>query len=322
MADMLPYAPLLGVNDFRKKIDKPALLRSYILYFMARLQTMFKYEGLPDTIPAQWLEHYMMNNGHCIIGKYNDDLYTFFGGWGGEPDAYYVPTTYIVANPYLKHYKTYEIDKDCVLFKNDTYAQGLIPLLNRYCSMMVENDITMNIADIMARATITISAADDNTKASATEWLNQLVNGKLGVIGESAFLDGLKINSFESAAHTLTDLIETQQYLKASLYNEIGLNANWNAKREAIGSNESALNDDMLTPLIDNMLALRQEAVDKVNKMFGTNITVSFNGAWEENEIEVEAALEMVENQAEAVDQEEMNDEPADEPEEEEPKDE
>ena len=83
-----------------------------------------------------------------------------------------------------------------------------------------------------------------------------------------------------------------QQYLKASFYNEIGLNANWNAKRESINSNESQLNDDMLTPLIDNMLKERQEGVDRVNKLFGTDISVEFNSAWKENEEEKEIILD------------------------------
>mgnify|MGYP003296259741 CR=1 FL=1 len=178
---------------------------------------------------------------------------------------------------------------------NDTYAQGILPLLKKYCSLMVENDITMNIADIMSRASLILSAADDNTKNSAELFLKRIIEGKLGVIGETPFLvanqdKSLSINNIANCSNTLTDLIEYHQYLKASFYNELGLQSNYNMKREAINSNESQLNEDMLHPFIDDMLRERQEGLDKVNKMFGTDITVRFNSAWEINEREEEAA--------------------------------
>ena len=98
------------------------------------------------------------------------------------------------------------------------------------------------------------------------------------------------------------------QYVKASLYNELGLQSNYNMKREAIMSGESQLDEDMLHPLIDNMLKERQDALEKVNAMFGTNISVSFNSAWELNEREQEAAIEMIESEADNAGMENNND--------------
>ena len=65
-------------------------------------------------------------------------------------------------------------------------------------------------------------------------------------------------------------------------------------KRESINSNEAQLNDDMLLPLIDDMLKNRQDALDKVNNMFGTDISVEFNSAWEDNQIELDNAQEQI----------------------------
>ena len=95
-------------------------------------------------------------------------------------------------------------------------------------------------------------------------------------------------NSTNTNANQLTNLIEYHQYLKAGWYNDLGLNSNWNCKRESINSNEAQLNDDMLLPLIDDILKCRKEAVEKINSMFGTEITVEFNSAWEDNQIELE----------------------------------
>lgn len=293
------YPTLNNKVDFEKPVDKGLMLDSYIKYYLARLQSMFKYKGLPDSIPSKWLEHYLLVNGQCIFCKNGDDLIVTTGGQGGEPNIYYIPTKYIVANPYVREStrKTYTIGEDCVLIRNDTYSQGLIPLLTRYCMQLVENDISLNVTDIIARAMLTITAASAQDKESVDLWFKKLRQGELGAIGELPSMVGnndknINITPFRECSSVLTNLIEYHQYLKASLYNEIGLNANYNMKRESINSNESQLNDDMLTPLIDDMLARRKEALEEVNSMFGTDISVEFNSAWKENEEEHEKALE------------------------------
>ena len=58
-------------------------------------------------------------------------------------------------------------------------------------------------------------------------------------------------------------------------------------KRESINTNESQLNQDSLLPLIDNMLNQRQLACKKINKMFGTNISVELNSSWKKVNEEV-----------------------------------
>ena len=300
------YPALNHKYDFDKPLDKGALYSSYMFYYLARLQSMFKYDGLPDTVPAKWLEHYLLANGSCVFIMDGDDLIATTGGMGGIPDRYYIPTQYIVANPYVKEEtrRTYTIGEDCVLARNDTYSQGVIPLLSRYISQLVENEVTMNTADILARAMLTISATDTQTKESVEKWLSDLRKGRLSAIGELPSMVGnqdrsLNVTPFQSVASTLTDLIEYHQYLKAGLFNELGLNSNYNMKRESINSNESQLNDDMLHPFIDDMLKMRKEFCEQVNDMFGTNISVEFDSAWLDNELEAEATLQAIQTEAE-----------------------
>lgn len=305
------YPTLKYKYDFDKGIDKPLALRAYICYFLDRLQSMFKWEGLPDTIPQKWLESYLLTDGQCAVINTSKGLFATNGGMGADPNEYYIPTKYIVTNPWLpegstagKQYTIYGEEQNAVLVRNDIYTVGLMPLLLKYCTQMVENDITMSIADIWARASVAMSAADDQTRESAELWLKRLKKGELGVIGEAPFLAGnqnesLRTNPIGTVAGTLTDLIEYHQYLKAGLYNEIGLNSNYNMKREAIMSNETKLNDDALHPLIDTMLACRKEAAEEINRLFGTEITVEFNSAWEDNEKENEAIMQQIEATAE-----------------------
>ena len=96
-------------------------------------------------------------------------------------------------------------------------------------------------------------------------------------------------------ANTIIQLIELQQYLKASWYNEIGLNANFNMKREYLSEEEIRSSTDVLLPLIDDMLRCREEAVSLVNSTFGTSIGVKKNSAWENKQDELDTEQEQKE---------------------------
>ena len=290
-----------GMGDFIRSYDfkdKKKNTQSYIVYMLNRVMQMFDYNNLPDTIPKRMIELYTMVNGHSVIVKHEGKLYVCFGGFAGEPDEYYMPKQYIVANPYLKLFKTYTIGEDCVLVRNDSLMYGLMPLFSRYSSALVENDITMNMVDINSRIAALIDARDDATRVSAEKFLNDMEDGKNGVIASSTFFDGIRAQPYgEHNYQRLTDLIEYQQYMKASWFNELGLNANYNMKREAITSNESQLNDDMLLPLIDDMFECRQQAIDEINDMFGTDISISWGSTWEDNDEELELAQDLLEAQ-------------------------
>ena len=299
--DKYTYGFLNGIQyDF---CDKKTSINNHIAYMLNRTQSMFRYDGLPDSIPERILELYLQTNGHVCFYDYKDTLYVFTGGFGGIPDVYYMPTEYIISNPYLKLSKTVIIDKECIIIPNDSLYIGLMPLYEKYATALCENEISMNIATINSRIVSLISSGDDRTTKSAEKYLQDIIDGKIGVIGENTFLEGVKSQPYGTTANSnsITNLIEYEQYLRASWYNEIGLNANYNMKRESINSGESQLNNDMLLPLIDNMLTCREIGIQKVNNMFGTNISVSLASSWQDNveEIELEhnAIIDNNENQ-------------------------
>jgi len=275
--------------------DKDRARGQYIGYFLNRTQSMFKWEGLPETIPARMLELYLQTNGNACFYKHEGNLYVFFGGRGGTPDVYYMPTIYTIANPALHLNVMANIDIDCVVMPNDSMYMGLLPLFDRYATAMTETELSIDIACVNARIIDLISANDDRTRESALKYLEDVRAGKLGVIAGNEFLNGISATPYGATGHnTITDLIELMQYQKASCFNELGLNANYNMKRESLNSSESQLNNDALLPLIDDMLNCRKLYAEKVNKMFGTEISVDFNSSWKDNIEEIDASLQAI----------------------------
>lgn len=269
-----------SLYDYRAKEEN---VSTHVWYMVDRLLTMFEWSGLPDTIPQRMIELYHIINGNMIVTEVNGELYALTGGLGGEPDAYYQPTLYTVANPYLNLSKSYKIDTECVLCRNDSMMIGLIPLCVRNATGIVETELSLYIANINSRIIQLITASDDRTKAAGDEYIGKVEDGNLGIILDEAFCGGIKTSPYNNTStRNITDLIELLQYSKASWYNELGLNANYNMKRESINSGESQLNNDALLPLVDNMLKCRKESAEKINAMYGTNISVRLSSAWKD----------------------------------------
>lgn len=293
-------------------LDKRAAIFQYVQYMLDRTSQMFKYSGLPETIPDYMIELILQQRGFACfaevetlepqyrLGGNKQGLFILRGAFGERPDIYLRPTGFIVANPALEKSYNFTIGKDCEIIKNDTRAIGLLPLFFRYAQQMAENDISIRSAQINSRQRTIISTRTDRERESAVEYTKQLVAGELTIIGEDPFFEGIKVQSAGSAApNTIIQLIELQQYLKASWFNEIGLNTNFNMKREYLSAEEIAANTDVLLPLVDDMLYCRQQALDRVNRMFGTNITVEKNSSWSNKARESEAEIVRMENDAE-----------------------
>lgn len=291
--------PTSPVNCNCDILDKDKSAFDYIQYMFDRTNSMFKYENLPDTIPQYMLEYMLQIYGTVAIINHNDSLYALRCNFGGPPDPYYRPTQAVAANPALAITATYRIvnnfppfDKTtwesyppCVQMLNDTQRQGLMPLFSRYAYQMVENDISIHSAQINLRHQSIIAADTGPELESANKYLKDLEAGKIGAIGKRPFLDGITVTNTSTPTNIIMQLIDLQQYLKASWYNEVGLNSNFNMKSQYLSIDEINSSTDILLPLIDNMLFSRQRAVESINAEFGTNITVEKDSSWERREL-------------------------------------
>lgn len=273
--------------------NKDKSVNGYIRKMLAITQAMFVYKGLPETIPQSNLENLLQTNGNVFVTEVDGKMYAFTGGLGGVPNAYNEATQYIVSNPYLNLNKSYKIDVEGVLIKNDSGANSLLPIFGKYGVLCSDTLLSLNTCSVLSRITMLISASDDKTKQSADDFITKILQGDFSVIGENAFFKGVNLQSISTqSSNQITQLIELLQYFKASAFNEIGLNANYNLKRERLNTSEVQMNVDALNPYVDNMLQERKKAVEKINAMFGTEISVELASSWairkEENKTENE----------------------------------
>lgn len=306
-----------SVNCTCDILDKPSSIFNYVQYMFDRTNRMFRYKGLPDTIPEPMLEYMLQIYGSVAILEKDGDLYAFRCHFGGPPDPYYRPTQAVVANPALNIEKmfrivnhlppfdrtTWESMAPCVRFLNDSQIQGLLPLFARYATQMSENDVSIRSAQINLRQQTVIVADTGPEIQSAESYIANLEAGKLSSIQKRPFADGVKVmNATTGQSNTVIQLIELQQYLKASWYNEIGLNSNFNMKRQYMSADEVNSSADIMLPLIDNMFFSRQQAVEAINKEFGTSISVEKDSAWEKKQIQADISTNLNPETGEHID--------------------
>lgn len=291
--------------------SKESLIEYHIRTALMKTLKIFEYDGLPETVPARELEMILQLCGFAYWLKKDGKLYVFYGGLGGIPDEYYRPTQFIVSNPYLKFFDNVKVNEEGVLMWNDLAHMGLYPMLRRYAEFMAECDITLRFGLINARIVSVLEALDDKMKTQAELYLADVEKGeKLGVLLGKSFedIDGsMKVNDYRHAnSQDIKDVMELQQYIKASFYNEIGLQANFNMKREAINDSEAAMNEEALKPLCDDLLEARKIAIELINKQFGLNISVKYSSSWvARKELGEETAKEEEEKQPEETEENE-----------------
>lgn len=298
--------PSSPVNCTCDILDKAGSVFNYVQYMLDRTNRMFHYDGLPDTIPEYMLEYMLQIYGSVAIIEHEGDIYALRAEFGGAYDAYYRPTIAVIANPALNITSTYRVanhfspfDKvtwealpPSIRFMNDTQIQGLIPLFARYATQMTENDISIRSAQINLRQQ-TVIVADSGTEIeSAKAYMSGLEDGKLAAITKRPFMDGVSVmNAANSQSNVVIQLIELQQYLKASWYNEIGLNSNFNMKRQYMSADEINSSADIMLPLIDNMFECRKKAVEEINRQFNTSISVEKDSAWAKKQMQSDMSV-------------------------------
>ena len=334
--------PLANGANLKLVRSKGAIFNSRIAYMILRAMEIFEWKNLPETMDARILELYLLTQGYAIVypcDESNSDckqgdkdkpsgLYVLAGGLGGQLDASYFPTLAIPVSPYLnlRDNGKRRIGQDCAIVRGDANCCGVMPMFSLYGGEQAEAFLTLRLQLVNLRTNKLIQADNDTAKEDAKAYLRKVDDdGELGVIGGKKFFDMLqgidtKDFSVSGSGQSVKDTIEAIQYLDGKWWNELGLNATFNMKREAINDDEVGAGEDTLFPLIDDMLKWRKQGADAINSLFGTNIEVDLKSSWKkvmkereislEKEIaELKEQLTLVQAQKEALENERQADE-------------
>lgn len=260
--------------------DKEKSLFDFFEQTLNKSLRMFTYTGLP--VPEIEFEKQLQTNGYTVVFKYQDKIYCNSGTLSGQENSpYNQPTKAIINIPALNLSKTFSLDSEAVLIKNDFLQVGLKPLILSKGTQIIENRLTMYLKNILGRAPFTITANSDKSILSAQTFINKLTSGDLAVIAEDSFLKDVNVNSLtQTGQANLQDLINYQTYLYGQLYSELGLPGLTHEKQERMLTSEIESQQATIRPLVDNMLECRKKGIEQMNKLFNGNTQVELDSVW------------------------------------------
>lgn len=288
------------------EVDKKLIYDTLMSSVLKKAHMMLEYENVPKEIPVRMLKTYLITNGHFCGFTMGGKMMISWGTFAGKPDEYYFPKQYIVSNPYIEGMsgRTLEIGRDCIVVKNDSLAESLLDVISKHVNMLTENESSMIICDILARSQGILSAKDDAQLESAQTYLKQIFNGKVVPIKSDSFTgENFETVPFGTAHYILTDLIEYEQYIRSSLYSELGIKINFNMKRESLNAEETSMDEELLKPYIDNMIETQNEDLLMLSDFWGLPepIRVKRGSVWAENEKKDELSMDKMEAETKAA---------------------
>lgn len=289
---------LYGVPfEYKGVCDVEANFHSYFKLLTNKAMSIFKFTGLEDleAIDERFLKEQLILKGKVCFTQIDNKLYALDGNWGGEPNAYYEPTQWIIANPILGSKQVKVLNKNgskdvdgiegVVValtdfdYLSDTLNGGLFPLIYKYSGLLADNDVSLNVAQINGRLNVAFTADSEAQASLAEDVLRDYYNGKPYRVLSQDIMDKIGVNPIggTQTTSTLMALIEAHRSLLQDFYNEIGIGYQGNAKRERVNTAEVGMMRGCLDISIWNMKKSLEEGIERVNELFGTSIGVELN---------------------------------------------
>lgn len=293
-----------GVCDFKQNYD------FYFKWLTNKVMSCFvikdRSNGKSETINWDYFKMNLLLDGQICITDFGENLYACIGNRGGEPNEYYLPQIFTIANPILGG-KQVKIGKDGVVFyntdvdafsytgNNEIFSGGLYDLISQTATLLADNIISINCAQINSRVT-TFFTADSEAQAIAGEAiLKKQYAGKPYQILRSDLIEKINVNPVNSSASgNITELVELHNYIVANFFQSIGVKSNNVMKRERLINSEIDSQNDYLKISILEILTSWQKGFDELNEIYGTDISVTLNPALFDELLEDSTSDEMV----------------------------
>ena len=236
---------------------------------------VFKYENLPDSIDKRFIELYLFEKGYILY--FNDPI---IGDLclpctiGGPLDVYNYP---INRRAYASNgYNAYRSNKDSVLIYNNYLHTPTELTIRLYALRLYEIQRAIDV-NVKGQKTPKMILSSEGQRLTMKNLYMQYDGNEPFIFGDKN-LDLTSINVMDTSSPYVSDKLIT---LKHQIWNEaltfLGIENSNQDKKERLVADEVASNYGNVEAQRNVMLNSRQDAIEKINKMFGQNIKVSFN---------------------------------------------
>lgn len=246
-------------------------------------------EGMPETFYEPFFYQTLFLKGKiCVFRRDNGELVALNCAEASEPNLYYVPSKVLIVNPRFKG-ESYNLTpgEDCEVIyctSQDMYRYGLetgglYSLLMITARLMADNILSLNVAQRNTRLTNALAADDEITKVSIETVLREMYAGRPYKVVQKTLIDKLENIPLQQTGtnQNLIQLLETHKYILSEFYSCIGIDEPQQMKRERLVTAEVEQGAELPIYNIWDIYQSIKDGCDRVNAMFGTDLTVRIN---------------------------------------------
>lgn len=259
--------------------DNMVSYRYYVSRFRELSISNFKWTGLPDSCNVRFLEQALFDKG-CAVFFREEIMEQYLTLWVTFTRGYnvYGDWSEYQAKGFNNYISRQLNSSDSVLIYNNMLHRSTYPIADMYARRLYQLDRTIDI-NVKNTRQPKLILCDEKQRVSMQNLIMQVDGGYNNIYADKALnLEMIKV--LDLSAPYLCDKI---QQLKTELWNEaltyLGISNSVVNKKERLITDEVLTNQGGIFASRASRLYERQEAADKINKMFGLNVSVDFNDA-------------------------------------------
>ena len=255
------------LTDLLNELTFKTIYDKYKMLALSR----YKWDGLPEDIETRHIENLLYTHGKALFFRDPEMSYMCLrGDPTGTYNVNHDPLKWrATGHGYSKEYAA----ENCVVIDNNIIRMPTDNLIMFYVNKLTEAERTMDV-NVKAVKTPIIFACDDKDTLTFKR-LFQMVDGNTPAIFADKGLNLDAISAFDTKATFLgNELMDYKKCVENELLTVLGFNNLPVDKKERTIVPEVNSNNQLIATFSDLELKSRKEAADKINNMFGLNITV------------------------------------------------
>lgn len=272
---------------------------SYIQYYNRLMElsiSMFEWKNIPDTLDERFLEYVLFTDGMAVFFK--DEVLGYLAlrtTIGGKMNVYQIPTERwaYASNDY--HQKLNEEDS-VIIFNNMIHTNAVVDV-ETFSKRLYNIDRAIDV-NANAQKTPILITCDEPQKLTLKNVYMQYDGNEPVIFGDK----NINPNSLKVLTTGAPYVADKLYQLKTQIWNEaltyLGI-SNLNVqKKERLVSDEVTRNQGGVIASRWSRLNSRRQACDKINKMFGLDMSVDFREDYREADDEIMFAGDTGDNHA------------------------
>lgn len=244
----------------------------------------FKWNGLPDTIKEEWIEHLLYEYGRCLFfNDKNMGLMCLQCYDGQGRNVYNYPLSYrAVGFNYSKEYPADEVVEVC----NNKLRTSTHDMITYYTNKIYEVERTLDTNVKVLKAPF-VFVTDDKQALTMKTIFEKLDENEPVIYLDKGVTAGRDINEIITCLQTgvkpfLVELTDYRHDVQNEILSALGINNANTDKRERLVTDEVNANNQYIDCNVQLMLEARQRACERINELYGTNITVELRNKLEQ----------------------------------------